>query len=196
MNRSEVAAKESLVAIALMLCLTCTTAGAEFVTEPAKRIPVLFDADVVVAGGGVSGIFAAIAAARNGAKTVLIERASSVGGNSGPGLNPGGGVQLPGPYKDTGDGYPKIWIYPEIAGIPKEFAERLQALNKQHLAARPHNTLNLSNSISYLGTKMLKEAGVELLLSTDATDPIMEGNTVKGVFVENKSGRRASGPRS
>ena len=41
------------------------------ILEPAKTIPVLAEADVVVAGGGMSGVIAAVAAARNGAKTIL-----------------------------------------------------------------------------------------------------------------------------
>ena len=44
-----------------------------FVAEPEKKIPVVYDVDIAVAGGGVAGIFAAIAAARDGAETVLVE---------------------------------------------------------------------------------------------------------------------------
>ena len=48
-----------------------------------------------------------------------------------------------------------------------------------------------SNIASYVALKMLEEAGVKLLLSIYVADPIMEGNVVKRVFVENKSGRQA-----
>src|SRR4030095_11649482 len=89
------------------------------VLEPAKKIPVVYDVDVAVAGGGLSGVFAAIAAVRNGAQTVLIERFESLGGASGPGHNIGGGTQGPGrPDQKRPEA---IWVYPEIAGIPKEF---------------------------------------------------------------------------
>ena len=47
--------------------------------EPARELPVR-EADVVIAGGGTAGVFAAIAAARNGANTVLIESKGYVGG--------------------------------------------------------------------------------------------------------------------
>ena len=50
------------------------------VIEEQRQIPVLVTTDVVVAGGGVSGIAAAIGAARCGAKTVLIENNSFLGG--------------------------------------------------------------------------------------------------------------------
>ena len=73
------------------------SAQSGFVTEPSRRVPIVYEADVVVAGGGVSGVFAAIAAARSGARTVLVERYSSVTGTTGPGLNAGGGNQGIGP---------------------------------------------------------------------------------------------------
>ena len=52
----------------------------EFILEPEKKIPVSMKVDVIVAGGGVAGRAAAIASARNGANTVLIERHNALGG--------------------------------------------------------------------------------------------------------------------
>lgn len=54
--------------------------------EPACELKVIDRADVVVAGGGAGGIGAAIAAARHGAKTILIERFGSLGGTWTSGL--------------------------------------------------------------------------------------------------------------
>ena len=51
-----------------------------FVTEPERRLEIKEKYDVVVAGGGIAGISAALAAARGGAKTLLIEREFSLGG--------------------------------------------------------------------------------------------------------------------
>ncbi len=50
------------------------------IIEPQKEIPVFYEADVIVVGGGPAGIGAALAAARNGAKTILIEKFGCLGG--------------------------------------------------------------------------------------------------------------------
>src|SRR5690554_209362 len=52
----------------------------QFIEVPAQQVPVRLEADVVVCGGGPAGIGAALAAARTGAKTVLIERYGFLGG--------------------------------------------------------------------------------------------------------------------
>src|ERR1017187_9420275 len=64
-----------------------TKAGKTSITEPAREIPVLMDAEIVVVGGGTTGPFAAISAARRGKKVVMIERFGSLGGNLTLGLN-------------------------------------------------------------------------------------------------------------
>ena len=161
----------------------------DYVIEPEKSIPVVYDVDVAVAGGGGAGVFAAIAAARNGADTLLIERFGSVGGNIGPGMIVGG-------FMIGGRAHPKVsyecTVYPRLYGIGKEFVDRYAGLGGKSippLARR--NYAQDSNLASYVAVQMLKESGVKLLLSTCAADPILEENRVRGLFVENKSGRQA-----
>ena len=161
----------------------------KYVSEPEKRVPVVFEADVVVAGAGVAGTFAAIAAARKGARTVLVDRFSSVGGNIGPGMINNG-------HMVSSQAHPSLdfecTVYPRLYGIGREFLNRYASLGGQSIP--PYNETNYPNDshvASYVAQVMLEESGVQLLLSTHVADPIMDGTVVKGLFVENKSGRQA-----
>ncbi len=147
------------------------------VTERGKRVPVVSDVDVVVAGAGISGMFAALAAARMGAKTLLIDRFGSLGGNLGPGMIWGGG-----PYNEADKTLPG-----GMTGIPKEFVERMEAMMRD----LPRNYASFSSVISYLASKMMDEAKVKLILSAYVADPIVRNGKVEGLFVETVSGRVA-----
>lgn len=151
----------------------------EFVQEPKRNVPVASDVDVVLVGGGTSGLFAAIASGRLGAKTVLIDRFGSLGGNLGPGFLVGGGVRVV-----TGD---EPTFPGGLSGIPKEFSVRLRELRN----TPEQNYADTSSCVSYLAAVMAQEAGVELVLSAYASDPIVENGTITGLFVEGKSGRVA-----
>ena len=59
---------------------------ADVIHEAARDVPVLHDTEVLVAGAGISGLFAALEAAAAGARTTLVDEYSAVGGNYGPGL--------------------------------------------------------------------------------------------------------------
>ena len=61
-------------------------ASTRTVTEPMREVEVFEEADVVVVGGGPGGVSAAIASAREGANTVLVERYGHLGGMSTGGL--------------------------------------------------------------------------------------------------------------
>jgi len=152
------------------------------VVEPRKNVPVAQEADVVVAGGGVSGIIAAIAAARAGAKTVLIDRFGAPGGNIGPGMFVGGSLT----------GWPGRHVAGGICGIAREFME----IHAHHGGGgvppfSAGHYMRDSHVASYVATKMMAESGVELILSAYAADPILDGKRVVGLYVENKSGRQA-----
>jgi ribulose 1,5-bisphosphate synthetase/thiazole synthase len=152
-------------------------AKSEYVVESQKYIPIIFDVDVAIAGAGITGVFAAMASARDGAQTVLIERFGSLGGNIGPAMITGGGLYNEADYTLPGG----------LSGIPKEFIERLEAM----LGDLPRNNPNISNTVSYLALKMMEQERVNLMLSAYAADPIVDDGKVGGVFVETKSGRVA-----
>ncbi len=160
--------------------------SASCVLEPARHVPVAYDVDVVVAGGGISGVFAALAAAREGARTVIIDRFGTVGGAFGPGMNSQEGA-LRDHSGELFRGVPNDSVKGGVVGLPKEFADIYFALQPE----APARFLADTNKSSYVAMKMLREAGVTMMLSAYVADPIMEGNRVCGVFVENKSGRQA-----
>jgi hypothetical protein len=159
------------------------------VEEPAKQVVVSHDVDVACVGGGVSGIFAALGAAEEGAHTVLVDRFGYVGGNIGPGMICQG-------HLASGQPHPKAphqaAVYPGFMGLAKEFIERHAAAGGGCIP--PFSTCHYprdSGIASHTAMKMLEERNVELILSAYAADPIMEGRRVVGVFYEGKSGRRA-----
>ncbi len=181
-------------------------AGPERITEPAREIPVSYDVDVIVAGGGISGIFAAIAAGRMGAKTLLIDRFGTIGGNMGPGMFVGGSLdgyvfsknepdRTPNP-----DGSPRkeqlIVKDPAVCGgftgIPHEFVEYYGYHGGGRPPYRPMHYMRDSLIASHTAMEMLEEAGVDILVSAYVSDPIMEGNRVAGLFYEGKGGRHAA----
>lgn len=123
--------------------------------------------DVLVVGGGPAGVSAAVSAGRLGAKTLLIERDGTVGGVSTSGL------------MSHWTGETKGGIYEEIIARSKDSddPDEFRYIN-------PEKLKNV-----YL--EMLEEAQVEVLLYTFFARPWIEGQTVKGVIVEGKSGREA-----
>lgn len=134
---------------------------------------------VLVIGSGAAGQTAALAAARNGADTMLVESAGFLGGIS---------ATLPWLGFHDRD-YRLI-----VKGIPLEFCRRLQEMG----AASAHEfDPKCASGISIdshwwkiLLMQLMREAGVRLLMHTVVVDTIREGDRIRGVIVENKSGRQ------
>lgn len=143
--------------------------------------------DVVVVGGGASGSCAAIAAAREGAKVCLIETLGSVGGM----LNIVGppGWAFDHLYNDRGE---RI-----VAGIVDELYQELYGMGLAMPLPKPENRCLWAPAfvdIDWAGLlvfEKLRKANVQFLLHSLAVDVLKEGNCVKGVIVENTSGRMA-----
>ncbi len=176
------------------------------IKEAPRETKVCRTADVVVVGGGPGGIGAALAAARNGADTVLIERYGHLGG-----MGTGGLVTI---IPDLADNNGKQ----VIAGITQEWIERLDKREaadypkKEHWGSRDKKLVDYymnrsffyatSNRVGYSAhidaeiskcilNDMMEEAGVKTYLHAWGTEPVMESNKVKGVIFESKSGRQA-----
>lgn len=134
---------------------------------------------VLVVGSGAAGLTAAIAAARNGADTLLVENAGFLGGIS---------ATLPWLGFHDRD-YRLI-----VKGLPLEFSRKLQALGAAsdfELDPKCASALSIdSHWWKILVMQLVREAGVKLLLHTQVVETIREGDRVAGVVVENKSGRQ------
>jgi FAD-dependent oxidoreductase family protein len=150
------------------------------VSEPAREIPVLAETDVLVIGGGPAGTAAAIAASRTGAETYLVERYNHLGG-----LWTGGLVL---PLLSTHAVDKKKNRKQVIFGVGGEMSKRLQDLG---MSIHEENPVVDPEAAKYVLEEMVCESGVKMLYHTLGTNVIMEGNTIRGVFLENKSGRMA-----
>lgn len=148
----------------------------EMVDIPATRLPVLAEADVVVVGGGTSGFIAATAAARTGARTILVERYGYLGGCTTAPYNTGIGV-----FFDS-DGHQII------RGLPWEFLERMQRDGHCILGPKGRNQL-WPIWTRKVALDMISEAGVDLFLHTWTSDVLRERDEVGGIIVETKGGR-------
>ncbi|MEW6751782.1 MAG: FAD-dependent oxidoreductase [Candidatus Latescibacterota bacterium] len=150
------------------------------VERPARSVPVVHEVDVVVAGGGVAGIIAAVAAARFGARTLLVESFACLGGNMGPGLFAGGSLHL---ALHNPEAFPR-----GLGGIPAEFNRRVVEGEDRRVGS---DYFRDSAAVAAVAQRMLEEAGAQVLLSAVVCDVILPGGAVRGVFVETKSGTLA-----
>lgn len=177
----------------------------QFLTEPAHEVKICCEADVIVVGGGPGGHSAAIAAARNGARTVLLERYGHLGGMS------TGGIVIQIPHMSDGG------KEPQIAGLTQEWLDRLDVIGgclqprKEDLGSTDHDLVtrwqrfwgNVKNGriehtawvdpelLKCVLNDMVEEAGVRLYLHSWGTKAILKDGSVQGVFFESKSGRQA-----
>lgn len=140
-----------------------------------------YDADVIVVGGGPTGTVAAIAAARAGARVLLIERYGFLGGNS--------TAAMVGPWMTFHAGTEQI-----VEGIPQEMVDRLQAIGG--------STGHVKDMVGFVGTvtpvdvtkiqyvfqEAALESGVELLLHTMLVGVEMDQSRVAAIHVFNKTG--------
>ncbi len=166
----------------------------KYYLEPSKELPIVRDVDVIVVGGGPAGLAAAIASARAGARTVLIERFGYLGGTATASLMAcinGFRNQVEPDFTQT------------VRGIAEEIVLKLKALNglgKSPYPQKPYPTepgqMAYSYAIDtekfkYVVLNMCVEAGVELWFHTWFADSIVEDGALRGVIMENKSGRQA-----
>lgn len=164
----------------------------EYINESIKT-PIRYDYDVLVCGGGTAGLTAALAAARNGARTMLVERFGYIGGTLVNGAGPlHSFYNLYMAYQEA----PKQQL---VRGIPQEIVERMMAAGGSFGHLEQDKGGNYDSVITLLDWELLKdmaftlleEAGVKILLHTMVAGVQREGDRVSAVITEGKSGREA-----
>ena len=154
------------------------TSSRKTYTEPTREISVLMETDIVVVGGGTTGPFAAISAARQGKRVVMIERFGSLGGNMTLGLNTKPSGALLG-------GLPlEIWNLARSAGGAGDDYMALTKTGGVKIASPCDPEI-----MKMLLTRLCVEAGVQILFETFVSAPIVDDGTITGVIIESKSGR-------
>ena len=164
----------------------------EYYIEPAKKLPIK-EFDVVVAGGGTAGVIAAIAAARRGAKTVLIEAKGYMGG-----VAVEGGTALHSFY-NLWKAFPGVEKRHVVRAIPQEVVDRLLEVGGTSGHAEMLRRYDYDSVCTAIDTEMyklvafnmLEEAGVSIFVNTLLVGAIMAGSCVRGVIAESRSGREA-----
>jgi hypothetical protein len=157
------------------------------IREQARDIPVYKKVGVVVVGSGSAGLAAAVCAARNGADTLVVERNSYLGGQSAAA------------YQNWFGGPRDV-----LTGFAKEYTKRLderglgKLLPQFKIPTKANEILLLSYHIAIepeewkdFTAEILTEAGAKFITNTMAVDAIVDNNKLKGIIIENKSGRQA-----
>ncbi len=144
--------------------------GQEYITVPSVQIPVSRTTDVLVLGAGPAGCAAAVMAARTGARTLLVDSLNVPGGMSTAGMMSH--------YTGTVDSR----LYEEV--LAENAKKNHFNRGKRAVQIDPGNHI-----VTWI--EMLEQAGTEMLMYTFACEPIMEGDVIRGVIIQNKTGRSA-----
>lgn len=153
------------------------------VMEPSRATPVVAEADVCVLGGSCTGVFAAVRAARLGARVALVEQTNAFGGVATNGL-----VNIWHSHMDT-EGKRQI-----IAGLTIEVVERLRKRDacSTWKVGQPDAGVHLNTEeLKIELDELVAEARVRAFLHTHCVGAQTEDGRVGAVFVENKNGRGA-----
>ena len=160
------------------------------VTEPARELPVAGEADVVVVGGGLAGVSAALAASRCGAKVILLEKSCILGGQATLGLvciylpiDDGAGHKI---YGGQAEELLHVCIRYGYDDLPECWRSGPDTV--EHPTGRYRSTFNIPAAVCALD-ELMEDAGVEVVFDTAFCAPLMEDRRCRGVIVENKSGR-------
>lgn len=162
----------------------------EYIKEELKT-PVRYRCDVAVCGGGTAGIMAALAAARNGAETILIEREGYLGGTL---VNGAGPLHS---FFNRYQAYSDIEKKQVVKGMPQELIERLvkEGGSLGHIEQKKGG--DYDSAITLIDWEIFKEVifsileeeGVQIFLHTEIVGVLKKAERLTGVILQGKSGR-------
>jgi len=143
----------------------------------------MIEKDVLVAGGGTSGFAAAIAAARNGARTLIVERSAGLGGTMTGGLVPGLVSLRHQPWRDQStlaaleSSYEGNQV---VRGIAQEYVDRLVAAGAAFgkTGEAPVRVMFDQEVAKTVIDEMVREAGAQILFHSEVCEVEKHGSTV------------------